>query len=269
MEFNKLSLIQQNILVASILGDGEITKLYKGSRRKNNSYREHYGTKQKEYREWKQAYLPELLYITPKSCTLRSSSHVLFTELYPHFYDSSGNKQVPQALLKLCHLPHFLAILYMDDGTLCITKRINHRKKIIYLAPSIMLALQNFTRQQLEILRLHIQNHFHMTFRYLAVKDGNNAALKFTSIKDTLEFLNLISYITVSCPSMYYKTNWDWRFQKERKLREVAYPGYAVIASSSERYKNYSDEEIMALLSMRKEGKTINDIAGALGKTYW
>ncbi len=47
MEFNKLSLIQQNILVASILGDGEITKLYKGSRRKNNSYREHYGTKQK------------------------------------------------------------------------------------------------------------------------------------------------------------------------------------------------------------------------------
>lgn len=113
----------------------------------------------KEYREWKQAYLPELLYITPKSCTLRSSSHVLFTELYPHFYDSSGNKQVPQALLKYCHLPHFLAILYMDDGTLCITKRINHRKKIIYLAPSIMLALQNFTRQQLEILLLHIQKY--------------------------------------------------------------------------------------------------------------
>lgn len=108
-----------------------------------------------------------------------------------------------------------------------------------------------------------------MTFRYLTVKDGNNAALKFTSIKDTLEFLNLISYITVSCPCMYYKTNWDWRFQKEKGLLEKAYPDYNIIASSSERYKNYSDEEIETLLRMRKEGNTVKDIAGALGRTYW
>ncbi len=33
----KLSLQQQSILLASILGDGEITKCYPGSRRKNNS----------------------------------------------------------------------------------------------------------------------------------------------------------------------------------------------------------------------------------------
>ncbi len=66
--------VQFNILVASIIGDGEITKIYPNSRRINNSYREHYGTEQKNYRLWKQTFLPDLLYITPKSNTLRSKS---------------------------------------------------------------------------------------------------------------------------------------------------------------------------------------------------
>lgn len=43
MEPWKLSSVQQNVLIASIAGDGEITNLYKGSRRRNNSYGEHYG----------------------------------------------------------------------------------------------------------------------------------------------------------------------------------------------------------------------------------
>ncbi|PLR73719.1 DNA endonuclease [Bacillus sp. UMB0728] len=269
MEFNKLTPIQQNILAASILGDGEITKLYKGSRRKNNSYREHYGAKQKEYREWKQAFLPELLYLTPQSCTLRSSSQLLFTELYPYFYDNGGNKQIPQTLLRFCDLPHFLAALYMDDGTLCITKRINHKKSIIYLTPSIMLALQNFPRKQLELLCQHIQETFNFTFHFLAVKDGKNVALKFTSVKDTFAFLDYISPVTASCPSMYYKTNWAWRFQKEKSLLEKLYPGYDIIASCSERYRNYSNEEIEMLLKLKEQGYTVSDMASALGRTYW
>lgn len=269
MEFYKLTPIQQNVLAASILGDGEITKLYKGSRRKNNSYREHYGTKQKEYREWKQTFLPDLLYLTPRSCTLRSSSQLLFTELYPHFYDIDGNKQIPRALMKFCHLPHFLAVLYMDDGTLCITKRINHRKKSIYLTPSIMLALQNFKHQQLEILRQHIHDIFHLTFRFLAVKDGHKSALKFTSVKDTFAFLDYIAPVTKNCPSMYYKTNWAWRLQKEKCQLQEAYPGYEIIASCSERYKNYSAEEVKMLLKLKDQGCTINDIAMELGRSYW
>ncbi len=48
---NTLTSIQQNILIASIMGDGEITKIYKNSRRKNHSYREHYGEFQEEYRK--------------------------------------------------------------------------------------------------------------------------------------------------------------------------------------------------------------------------
>lgn len=33
--------IQRNVLIASIIVDGEITKCYPGTRRKNNNYREH------------------------------------------------------------------------------------------------------------------------------------------------------------------------------------------------------------------------------------
>lgn len=269
MELFKLSAIQQNVLIASIIGDGEITKLYEGSRRKNNSYREHYGIKQIEYREWKQSLLPNLLYITPKSQTLRSHSLPLFTQLYPHFYDNDGQKQIPTALLPLCNLAHFLTILYMDDGTLSITKRVNHLKKKIYLAPSIMLALQNFPRPQLDILQKHIQNTFGLNLKYVTVPTGHKYMLKFNSVKDTYSFLKIIEPVANNCPSMFYKTNWNWRFRYEKAPLLQKYPGYEVIASSSERNKPYSQEEIHSLLLLRKQGKTTNEIAEILGRSYW
>lgn len=141
MDFYQLSPIQQNILIASIMGDGEITKIYKNSRRKNNSYCQHYGQAQEKYREWKQVFIPDLLYFTRKSYSLRSKSLPLFSQLYPHFYNSQNQKQVPENLLSTCTLPHFLAILYMDDGTLSITKRINKNLPYtIYYAGSSMLS---------------------------------------------------------------------------------------------------------------------------------
>lgn len=53
MTLDTLTEIQRNILIASIIADGEITKIYKNSRRKNHSYREHYGRDQEDYRKWK------------------------------------------------------------------------------------------------------------------------------------------------------------------------------------------------------------------------
>ncbi|ANU14801.1 hypothetical protein BBI08_13495 [Planococcus halocryophilus] len=50
MDLFSLNSNEQNVLIASILGDGEITKRYPGSRRKNNSYREHFSIQQLEYR---------------------------------------------------------------------------------------------------------------------------------------------------------------------------------------------------------------------------
>lgn len=75
--FANLNEVQTNVLIASIIGDGELTKLYKGSRRKNSSYREHYGKNQKAYREWKADLMGGLFYITAQSQTLRSGSNPL------------------------------------------------------------------------------------------------------------------------------------------------------------------------------------------------
>lgn len=139
--FDALTDVQRNVLIASIIADGEITKCYPGTRRKNNSYREHYGKAQESYRYWKQSLLPKILYITPKSQTLRSASLPMFTKLYPHFYDETGSKKILTELLTYCTHPLFLAVLYLDDGSLSLSNRINHRKKLIYLTPHIFLYL--------------------------------------------------------------------------------------------------------------------------------
>jgi|SRR5690625_809127 len=46
-----LSIVQQNILIASILGDGTLTKRSHHTRHKNSMYREHFSSKQLEYRK--------------------------------------------------------------------------------------------------------------------------------------------------------------------------------------------------------------------------
>jgi hypothetical protein len=116
---------------------------------KNHSYREHYGIAQEDYRKWKITFFDGLLYITPKSSSVRSASHPMFNTLFPHFYKTDGHKHLPLELLKKCTLPHFLAILYMDDGSLSISYRINHLKKLIYLLPHIYLYLQCYSHEEL------------------------------------------------------------------------------------------------------------------------
>ncbi|WP_231563553.1 MULTISPECIES: DNA endonuclease [Anoxybacillus] len=211
-----LTPIQQNILIASIIGDGEITKIYPNSRRKNHSYREHFGLEQQAYREWKASFFDGLLYISEKSSCVRSVSLPLFTTLYPHFYDEQGIKHIPIHLLRYCTLPYFLAVLYMDDGSLCISTTVNARKKLIYLTPHIYLYLQCYPPGELEQLQNHILKFFNVIFRLSKRKDGQGMILKTTSVKDTFLFLDLISSITTDCPSMYYKTNWNERLQMEK-----------------------------------------------------
>ncbi|TLS36613.1 DNA endonuclease [Pseudalkalibacillus caeni] len=269
MEFYSLNPDQQNILVASIIGDGEITKIYPNSRRKSNSYREHYGDNQREYREWKASFFPSILYLTPKSQTLRSKSTPLFTELYPHFYNSNGKKRVPVTMLNHCKSPYFLSILYMDDGSLSITRRINHREKRIYLTPHIFLHLQNYSLEQLQLLRDFILQTFHFNFSVNKRKDGYGYILRFTSTLNTYNFLKAINTCTTSCPSMFYKTNWEYRFEKERQKYNKIYPGYSVIATSSERFKNYTEQEIVKLINLKKFGMTDKEIASQIHRTYW
>ncbi|WP_417898902.1 DNA endonuclease [Bacillus haimaensis] len=260
--------IQVNVLLASIIGDGEITKIYKGSRRKNNSYREHYGKSQEEYRKWKIGFLPEHLYLTPNSQTVRSASQPLFTNLYTLFYKDNC-KQIPSDFLHLCTYPHFLAILYMDDGSLSISHRVNHRNKKIYLLPHIYLYLQCYEKNQLVILQKHIQYTFDINLKLSSRKDGSGFILKTTTIAETMKFLNTINPITKSCPTMYYKTEWSFRLEYEISKWKNRYCDYEVIVSSSDRYKNYSEEEISTLVKLKRQGVTDREIALHHGRTYW
>lgn len=187
-----LSMEQQCVLLASIIADGEITKIYKNSRRKNNSYREHFGVSQLEYRQWKRNWLREWLYFTGNRDNLVSKSHPLFTEIYPYFYYQVGVKDVPFDLLKHCKSELFLAVLYMDDGSLCISKRINDRKKLIYLTPHIYLYLQAYPKNSLLLLQKFIKEKFNITLHTSNRKDGSGCILKTTSIRETFDFLNKI-----------------------------------------------------------------------------
>ncbi|WP_346726689.1 hypothetical protein [Bacillus suaedaesalsae] len=97
---------------------------------------------------------------------------------------------LPVKLLKYCQLINFLAILYMDDGSLTISKRINHNKKKIYLTPHISLYLQNYTKNELQILQIHIHQKFGIAFSLSKRKDGNGYILRLTSTQNTYDFLN-------------------------------------------------------------------------------
>jgi hypothetical protein len=269
MNLVDLSEIQRNVLPGSIMGDGEITKIYKNSRRKNNSYREHFSLKQLEYRVWKRNFMPNLLYINSKSNTLLSKSLPLFTSLYPYFYNQDGAKVLPTELLRYCNLPYFLATVYMDDGSLTISKRINHKRKRIYITPHISLYLQNYTKSELLQLQSHIQLKFNINFSLNKRKDGNGTILRLTSTDATYNFLKLLAPVTKSCPSMYYKTNWDSRFEQECGRYRSLYRDYEVISSQSDRFRNYTNKEVGSLIELKKLGVTDKEIALELNRSYW
>lgn len=163
----------------------------------------------------------------------------------------------------------FLFVLYLDDGSLSITKSINHRLKRIYLTPHIFLYLQSFNQEDLILLQQHINQHFQLNFSISKRKDGFGYILRFTSTSNTYKFLDKLSKYASEIPEMYYKTNWSFRLAKETKLLKQSYPGYKVIASSSHRNKAYSYEEIQKLIELKKLGVTDKQISITLNRTYW
>src|SRR5690554_5407733 len=132
MEFLKLSEIERNILFGSILGDGTLTKVCKRNRRVNCNYRESFSKEQLPYRQWKVEMLNKFLYFNADNTAISSKSQLLFTQLEKIFYGNNRIKRIHADLLHYCTLPHFLAVLFMDDGSLSISYRVNHRKRIVY-----------------------------------------------------------------------------------------------------------------------------------------
>lgn len=260
---------QYNVFPASILGDGTLTKITKKSRRINSNYREHFGKVQIGYREWKVDQLGGLLYFNKTKSELMSRSLPIFTELEKVFYKSDRIKRIPAQILKSCTLPYFLATLYMDDGSLSISYRINHRLKKIYLTPHIYLYLQSFSKSDLELLRNHISEHFKVNLTLSKRKDGFGYVLKTTAVEETFKFLKSIRPVILTYPSMFYKTNWNYRFTQELIKHSAKYPEYEVITSSSERSKAYSGDENELHIKLKLIGHTDKDVAQLLNRSYW
>ncbi|WP_226529287.1 DNA endonuclease [Metabacillus niabensis] len=260
---------KRSILIASIIGDGEITKIYPRSRRINNSYREHFSVKQLEYRIWKTKQLPEYFYLTKKSMCLRSKSIQLFTTLFPFFYGDDGEKHIPIDLLMFCSSFYFLLVLYLDDGSLILSKRINDKSKKIYLMPAISFYLQCYKKEELELLRQFISEQFKFELKLNKRKDGKGYILKMTKTKDVYNFLNEIKSKISNCDSMRYKFDWQYRFNVEKEKLQFDYPDYTVIESDSKRFSKYTEKEEIDIVRLKLEGKTDKAIAEYLNRTYW
>lgn len=269
MELFQLSVLEQNVLIASVMGDGEITKLYPGSRRRNNSYREHFSLQQLDYRIWKLNLLPSNFYFNNAQSYIVSPSLPLFTEMFPYFYNPDGNKIISDKILRLCNSPIFLATLFLDDGSLSISVQRRELKKLIYLTPHIYLYLQCYSQKDLIKLQTHIYSTFAIELKVSKRPDGFGYVLKTTKVSETLKFLEVVLAASADCPSMFYKTNWNYRFEKEIQRYKESHPEYEVIASSSERSKNYSDAECDLILLMKSQGYKDREIAEKLGRSYW
>ncbi|WP_251140240.1 endonuclease [Exiguobacterium sp. s143] len=256
---NNLSSQQQAILLASILGDGEITKCYSSSRRKNNSYREHFGESQRFYREWKRQQLPDLLYIRQNNLVSRSLP--LFTELYPYFYPSD-QKDIPFALLSLCNHPLFLLTLYLDDGSLIVSKRLTSKQQLI-ASPTIALYLQSFSKQSLTLLCEWLNHNFRLYFRVAKTSNGSGYFLRTTRFEDTMQFLDYLTPYVNELPDFSYKLDWKIRL----KQIQQDHPHVKVLSAMPNRY--FSPLEIEQLLNDMSNEVPISEIAQRLNRSTW
>lgn len=264
-----LSYVQKSVLVGSIMADAMLshdpTKTY-GVR---SNYHEHFSIQQIRYRKWKHRILsPHTLFIR-ENTTLITKYHPLFKSWEAKFYDEQRIKRIPFDLLKKYCNPFTLATIYLDDGSLMISQHINNNQKKIYLTPHIALYLQNFKKEELEQLAKLLKNIFNLSLKVTRQPYGQGYYLRTSKVKDTLQFLKTIQIATKNCPSMAYKTNWEYRLYIEKKRLTKKFPQYEVLASSSERKRLYSQKEIETMIQMKKSGATDKEIAQAIGRTYW
>jgi hypothetical protein len=260
------SFIQEQLIFGSILGDGYLST---GARRSINCYyQEHFSPDQLEYRKWKLDYLKNLGF-SINGNYLRSPSNSYFTKLRNYFY-LDNIKKLPLNLLQRCTHPMFLASLYLDDGSLVVSNKYNSKNNMVICHPSIILYTLNLTPNENQMLANHLNSVFGTKFVVSGHPHGNRTLLKINKEKDVTHFLNIIKPVTVEIPSMYYKTCLEKKLLlcKESLIKKYGLE-IKVKQSSSNRIKNYSNEEIKILIKQKKAGYTDKHIAEQLGRSYW
>lgn len=269
-----LTTTQQNIVLGSILGDGMLTHYPTKRLGVRSLYYEHFSLEQQSYRAWKVMKLEPYFTFNKKGNIITSKVAPLWSTFEPLFYKYSPKKnarikRIPQSLLNYLNDLHGLATIYLDDGSLMISRRVNHRLGKVYLTPHLALYLQNFTFSELQALSIKIENLTSITFELTKLPNGNGHYLRTNRTADTLAFLIQIQSITETCPTMSYKTNWAYRFYIEKQKWHKAHPDYEVLTSSRERMRPYTTEEIESILNMKRIKYTNQYIADLLGRTYW
>lgn len=261
-----LSFLQEQILLGSLLGDGYISE---GAARSINCYyQEHFGEKQRGYREWKLSQLNDK-HFSIKGNYLRSISHPYFTKLHAQLYQNKI-KTLTQLFLKKCTHPLFLATLYLDDGSLIISYQYNKNTHTVYCHPSIVIYTLNLTREENSLLATHINKTFQTNFVVSGHPDGHKTLLKLNKESEVTHFLETINAYVKDIPSMQYKTSLKKNIaEKTEHIQERYGKDVHIRISSSNRKRHYSEEDITILMQMKKDGATDQMIADRLGRSYW
>lgn len=192
-----LATTQQNIVLGSILGDGMLTYYPTKQKGIRSSYYEHFSIEQQSYRAWKVMKLEPYFTFRKKRTIITSKIDSLWSMLEPLFYEpphdeGSRIKHIPQSLLHRLNDLHGLMALYLDDGSLMISHRVNHRLHKVYITPHLAFYLQNFTYEELQMLANHMKQMTSITFTLTKRPDGNSHYLRTSKTSDTLQFLKQI-----------------------------------------------------------------------------
>lgn len=267
-----LSTTQQNIMLGSIIGDGTLRYVPSKSMGIRSSYYEHFSIKQHDYRAWKVMKLHPYLAFNQEGIVLDSKIDNLWSDLQAEFYSKINQynrrtKRLPKNQLDNLTDLHSLATIYMDDGSLLLTTRVNHNQKKIYITPHIALYLQCFTFDELSLLKEQMKKLTTAEFALTKTPSGNGYYLRTSKTADTLLFLQDIEPVVITCPSMSYKTNWHYRFYMEKQKWQRKYAGYHLLTSSNKRIRHYTQNEIQTLKQLKQSGSTNQQIAVALKRS--
>lgn len=267
MKWAELTTFEKSLLMGTLLGDGHIGTPKKKYPNANLRYGEHFSIKQLEYREWKLNSAPRIFSSIIKnnngtSASLTSRFDELFTWLRAELY-IGGKKSIPLHLLEECTDPVFLLALYLDDGSLCVTRSTRSKKQQMILTPHIALYLQAFHPSELNYLSQFIEKTFGHRFVLSRRNDGHNFILRIQKTEDALKFLDFTVSYSKEIPSMAWKLDWEHRLQMEKE----ANPDLTVITSKPK--NDYSEEEIELIVTSKLKGISDQEIADTLGRSYW
>lgn len=194
----RLSTLQRDVLVGTLLGDGCLETQNKG---KTYRLKIEHSIKQKDYVDWKYLVFKDWVLTQPQV-----KKHLSFGAIRENYFFSTishgslrfygqqfyqGKEKIIPKLIKKLLTPRALAIWFMDDGSI---KSDQHRALIIHS--------QSFTQNDLKKVIEVLKNQYGVETILRKCQDGNSFGLYITS-KTVNIFINLIREYFL--PSMVYK----------------------------------------------------------------